>query len=151
MPAWRYDVGDTAAIAHQAAGRGELAPLVDSWHRMANRQRGELFAPVGEERIGCRSTSAPACSSSKVAKTASKSRSLLRIQNMEPAVRGRAPPSAGLVICDLCIAVGRVDENGDDPRRRHQLVQQLQPLRRKLHLQDGRAGDVAARTGEAGD
>ena len=45
-------VRNTAAVAHQAAGRGELAILVDRRHRVANRQRGELFAPADEECIG---------------------------------------------------------------------------------------------------
>ena len=36
----------TAAVAHQAAGRGKLAILVDRGHRVAERQCGELFAPA---------------------------------------------------------------------------------------------------------
>src|SRR5437660_453652 len=39
----------TASIAHQTAGRGELAILVDRGHRVAERQRGELLAPAIEE------------------------------------------------------------------------------------------------------
>ena len=35
----------TGPVAHQAAGRGELAKLVDRGHRVAERQCGELFAP----------------------------------------------------------------------------------------------------------
>ena len=42
----------TAAVAHQAAGRGELAILVDRGHRVAERQCGELLAPADEECIG---------------------------------------------------------------------------------------------------
>ena len=37
-------VRNAAAVAHQAAGRGELAKLEDRRHRMAHRQCGELFA-----------------------------------------------------------------------------------------------------------
>jgi hypothetical protein len=36
--------GDAAAIAHQAAGRGEFPKLEDRRHRMTQRQCGELFA-----------------------------------------------------------------------------------------------------------
>ena len=39
-------VRETASIAHQAAGRGELAVRGDRGHRMADRQCGELFDPA---------------------------------------------------------------------------------------------------------
>ena len=40
-------IGKTGAVAHQSAGRGELAPLIDRRYRMARRQSDELIAPVG--------------------------------------------------------------------------------------------------------
>ena len=51
----------------------------------------------------------------------------------------------------LGIGIGRVDEQGDDPRRGHQLVQQLQPLRPHLHVQRRVSREVAARSVHAGN
>ena len=45
-------VRNVRSVAQQTSGRGELAPLVDRRHRVAERQRGELFAPAREECIG---------------------------------------------------------------------------------------------------
>ena len=45
-------VRKTGSVAHQAAGRGELAILIDRGHRVAQRQCGELFALAIEEWIG---------------------------------------------------------------------------------------------------
>ena len=47
--------------------------------------------------------------------------------------------------------IGWIDEQGHDARRGDQLVQQLQPLRRGLHVRLGHARDVAARPAKAGD
>jgi len=45
-------ISDAAAIAHQAAGQGELAVCVDRGQRMASRQRRELFrAPMVEGTV----------------------------------------------------------------------------------------------------
>src|SRR5664279_4785371 len=41
-----------ASVAHQAAGRGELAIFENRGHRVAERQCSELFAPTNEEWIG---------------------------------------------------------------------------------------------------
>ena len=46
---------------------------------------------------------------------------------------------------------GRVDEQGHDGRRGDQLMQQLQPLRPDLHVQDAHAREVASRPVQAGD
>ena len=46
------DSGEAASVADQAAGRGELAPRVDRRNGMACRQRHELNASAGEERVG---------------------------------------------------------------------------------------------------
>ena len=40
-----------SSVAQQTSGHGKLTILVDRWHRVAERQRGELFAPAREERI----------------------------------------------------------------------------------------------------
>ena len=48
-------VGKTAAVAHQAAGFGELTKLEDRRHRMSRCQCGELHAPGDEKSIGARS------------------------------------------------------------------------------------------------
>src|SRR5260370_41583790 len=47
--------------------------------------------------------------------------------------------------------LGRVDEQTDDGRWGHQLMQQLEPLRLYLRVQRSYACDVAARSREAGD
>ena len=47
--------------------------------------------------------------------------------------------------------IGWIDEQGYDARRGDQLVQQLQPLRRYLHVRIGHARDIAARPVKAGD
>src|SRR5713101_337237 len=41
-----------ASVAHQTAGRGKLAIVVDCGHRVADRQCGKLVAPGIEEYIG---------------------------------------------------------------------------------------------------
>ena len=45
-------IGLIGSVAHQAAGRDELAQKVNSGNRMARRQRNELVAPTDEEGIG---------------------------------------------------------------------------------------------------
>src|SRR5215475_8961188 len=45
-------VSKTGSVAHEAAGRCELARLVDSGHGVTNRQCRELFEPATEEWIG---------------------------------------------------------------------------------------------------
>src|SRR5215475_1401760 len=46
-------VDKACSVAHQPAGLGKLAPLVDRRHRSTRRQRDELFTPCEGERIGC--------------------------------------------------------------------------------------------------
>ena len=57
------------------------------------------------------------------------------MQDMELAARGCGPPPAGLSTWVSALRIGRVDEERNDGRRGHQLVQQLQPLRPQLHVQ----------------
>ena len=45
-------VPEAAAIAHQAAGRGEFGILIDGRNPVAERQCGELFGSAGEETVG---------------------------------------------------------------------------------------------------
>jgi hypothetical protein len=45
-------VRKTGSVAHEAAGRCELARLVDRGHGVTNRQCRELFQPATEEWIG---------------------------------------------------------------------------------------------------
>ena len=40
------------SVAHQTSGRSEIAILIDRWHRVAERERGKLFALAGEKWIG---------------------------------------------------------------------------------------------------
>ena len=44
-------IGDAAAVGHETAGRGEFAKLINRGHGVTNGERGELFAPAGEEQI----------------------------------------------------------------------------------------------------
>jgi hypothetical protein len=52
-------VRKTASVAHQAAGGGELAILLDSGHTVTDGQCGELFALAIEKRIAANHE--PAC------------------------------------------------------------------------------------------
>ena len=45
-------VGDARAIAHQPTGLDKFTHRVSRGKRMARGQRGQLDAPVGEERVG---------------------------------------------------------------------------------------------------
>jgi hypothetical protein len=46
------DIPEVGSVANQAAAGGKRALIVHGGQRMAGRQRHELLAPVGEERIG---------------------------------------------------------------------------------------------------
>ena len=43
------------------------------------------------------------------------------------------------------VGIGRVEEQREDSRCRHQLVQQFEPLWHQLHRQAGDPGEIAAR------
>ena len=136
-----------ASVAHQAAGRGEFA-TDRSWHRMADRQCGELFLRL-VKNASMPITSAPARSWARLQRPYQ-----IRVRCWRAgygfAARGRGPPPA--VSFDWVSARGLVgiDEQAIDGRRRHQFTQQLHPLRPELSVK-GHAGDVAARPVEAGD
>ena len=99
---------------------------------MARRQRDELIAPADEERIGADERARRLAVRTSVAKAASISRSVLasRTMHLPPDgarrrlhVLGHAPRQLRLFgLTSTAIAVGA----------RHQLAQQLQPLRPKL-------------------
>ena len=90
-------VRKAGSIAHQAAGRGELAKLIDRRYPVAERQCGELFAPDGEEAIGAdHKRAGPHWT--KLAKAESMSRSVLACRTWSSQPEGAAPPPAGLLI-----------------------------------------------------
>jgi hypothetical protein len=116
-----------ASIAHQAACLDEPAILKDRGHRVAERERGELFAPRGKEWIVA--DHEPAGSQLEQGrKDRIKVAFGARVQDMEfePKAAGRR-----LHFSRLCLGSGsvRIDERSNDLRCRDQLVQQLQPLR----------------------
>ena len=116
---------------------------------MAERQRGELFAPA-EKNVSALITSPPARSWIKVAKALSRSRSVLacRTWSCSPRVWAAACMALDRV---SATGIGRVDEHGHRGRRGDQFVQHLEPFGSQLHAQGGHAREVAARPAEAGD
>src|SRR5260370_26067383 len=83
-------VGNTASIAQQPTGSGELTPLVDRGQRVADGRCSKLLDPTVE---GSGPTTRPAaCSRAAVASTASSSGSLLacRTWSLAPSVRAAA-------------------------------------------------------------
>ena len=94
---------------------------------MAERQRGELFAPRAKECIVA--DYKPACSQlEQGCEDRIELAFAARMQDMkfEPETAGRR-----LQVSRLCLGGGslRINERSNDVRRRGQLVQQLQPLR----------------------
>src|SRR5262249_22076155 len=67
-------LGNASTIAHQTTGFRELTQVITRGNSMLDRQCGELIALTEEKRIGGR---APAWTWGKVAKAASKLRSVL--------------------------------------------------------------------------
>src|SRR5262245_39305318 len=135
-------VGKATAIAHQAAGSDELAVFEDRWHRVSERQFGELLASAIEEGIVADH------------ERAGPELGQVRKDRIEIAL------NAGMYDTELqpkrvCrrlqipklrlgrVAIGRVDERGNDGGGGHQLVCQLQSLRCQLNSQCGRTRDIA--------
>ena len=87
----------TASVAHQAAGRGELAILEDRGHRVAERQCGELFAPAVEEWHRCRSR-ARLLAVGPRSQRPYRNRVRCSHAGHGVAARGCGPPPAGLAI-----------------------------------------------------
>ena len=126
---------NAASVAHQAAGRGELAILVDRGHRVAERQCGELFAPADEERRRRRSRARQPAVGPSVAKAVVEIAFGAGAAGHGAAARVCGPPPACLSTGSRQTGIGRIDEQRNDGRRGDQLVQQLQPLRPDLHAQ----------------
>jgi hypothetical protein len=74
-----------------------------------------------------------------------------RTENMElkpKPLRGKLRPSR----CGFGLhGIGGIDEQGNDSDGRHHFVKQIQQLRCQLHVQRGHAGNIAARSVEAGN
>ena len=51
-PDLKPGVGQAAAVAHQPAGLGELAPVIQRGKHMARRQRNELNTTADEQCVG---------------------------------------------------------------------------------------------------
>src|SRR5262245_43151925 len=116
----------TASVAHQAAGSGEPASWVDRWHRVAERQCGELFPAADEQSIGA--DHKPACSQlDHSCKDRFKVVFRAGTQDMELEPED-AGPRLEVSRRGINKSTGRVDEERNDCRRGDQLVQQFQPL-----------------------
>ena len=135
-------VRDAASVANQAAGGSEFVELIDRRHRVAYGQSGKLLAPRVEERIAA--DHEPACMEfDKVGKDRIEVAIGARVQDVEldPELVGRR---LKLSCFSHDIGPGWVDEHRDDGRGRHQLLQQLKPLRSDLHSQIGNTGEIAS-------
>src|SRR6516164_9429654 len=143
-------VGKATAIAHQAAGGDELAVFEDRRYRVTDGQCGELFAPANEEPIGADH------------ERAGPDLGQVRKDRIE-IVLGAGMHDTELQPERVCrrlqvpqlrlgrVAIGRVDQRGNDWGGGHQLVRQLQSLRCQLYSQCGRARDIATRSAHARD
>ena len=123
-------IAEAAAIAHQAAGQGELTEWEDRGQRMAGRQRRELFrAPVVE------GTDADQDRTNALLRKSCEGRFEIAIgsgihNNELQAQRARRR----LQVCDdgLGSRKGRVRENAEHGSIGYQLAEQLQSFRRQL-------------------
>ena len=106
------------------SGHRKPATLVDRWHRVAERQRSELFAPINEECIAAdyepaRSQLGQLCEDSIEVTFG------VGIQDvkLQPKVTSRCPQ---LLHADFSnMGVGWIDEQSHDARRGDQLVQEV--------------------------
>src|SRR6516164_3450015 len=140
-------VCNAASVAHQSAGRGKRAKLIDRGHSVAERQYRELFAPAIEEWIAPDHEPA-GFQWDQVCEGRINVASATRVQDME-----LPPHRAGrhLQIFRLNIATGksRVNECSYGARVGEQLVQQLQSLPIRFRTQRGHAREVTARSAQA--
>src|SRR5262249_45182923 len=138
------------SVAQQATSRGEAAILEDRGNRVADRQRGELFASDCEECTGANdqrvgSYLAQGCKRRiEIAFGAGMQR-----LELEPEGASRRLQVARKGFGKR--GTGRVDEQGKNGRRGQQFVQQFEPFRPDLGVQIGHAGQVAAGSVQAGD
>ena len=140
-------VPDAAAIAHQAAGRGEFGILIDGRNPVAERQCGELFGSAGEETVGADHERVGSHLKQRC-KDGSEVAASVQGMELDPKdARRRLQASP----CEFAIRIARVEEHGNGGRRGNYLVQQLQPFRRYLYVQLRRARDIAAWPAQAAD
>src|SRR5262249_28246307 len=138
---------NTAAVAHQSAGRGELTILVGGGHRVAECQSGKLCAADIEKDI--RADHERACSQlgqcceHRIEVALRPRMQDMRLQSERP--RG----SLQVLQLDRGVGVGRIDEQTHDGHRGDQLVQQFQTLWHNLDVEHAGAREVAARAVEA--
>src|SRR5216683_8325753 len=117
---------------------------------MADGQRAEQFAPAIEEWITA--DHEPACSQSDhICKNRIEVAVGAGMQDMELQSEGARRHLQVSRYGVGTSAIGRVDQYGEVRRCGDQLMQQVQPLRPQLHVQDAHARDVAARSAQAGD
>src|SRR5215471_14060455 len=132
-------VGQAAAVAHQAAGRGELAILVDRRHRMTARQLGKARTSAVEEGT-LPIASALARSWAKLANAASSSASVLacRTRVSSPIVRATACSSRdtvsalgllGLIRSAIVVAAGRSSRSSSSRFGPSSTFKMLTPVR----------------------
>src|SRR5262249_10068444 len=136
------------SVAHQSAGRGKRAKLIDRRHRVAEREHRQLFAPAVEEWIAPDHQPA-GFQWDKVCEGRINVASAARVQDMElpPQRAGRLLQLARL---DIATGKSRVDERGYCAPFGEQLVQQLQSLPIRFRTQRGHACEVTARSVQAG-
>ena len=144
---------NAASVAHQAAGRGELADSCgDRGHRVASCQRSQLVAAAVEECIDARSRARRPAVGPSVAKTVSKSRSVLAFRTWQTAARACGPLPASLSIGLGKSGIGRVDEqrNRSSPWGPAS-CSSASCFGPSSALNVVTPGDIAARSGKAGD
>ena len=121
--------------------------MEDRWHRVAERQRRELLASAHQESVGADHQPA----GTQLAQGGEGRLELALgacMQDVE-----RKPERACRRLQVFCLnrgyRVARVEQQGDRARRRHELVDQLQPLLPGIDVERDHAGEVAARPIEA--
>ena len=117
---------------------------------MARRQRDELLAPAGEERVAIDDERLRALVATSVAKAVSISCSLLAFTTWSSSPSLRAASCASRV-SGSDVGIGRIDEQANDGSVGHRFVQHLQPDCHRGRGEEAHAGDVAARPVEARD
>ena len=83
---------------------------------MARRQRDELIAPADEEWIGADDRARRLAARTRLRRPHRIRASVLALQDIESAARGRGPPPARLAYCASAVRIGRVDEQRDCSR-----------------------------------
>src|SRR5262249_24005210 len=135
-------IGKATAIAHQAAGGDELAVFEDRWHRVSERQFGELLASAIEEGIVAdHERGGPELGQVRKDRIEIALNAGMYDTELQPkrVCRRLQVPQLRLGR----VTIGRVDERGNYGGGGHQLVCQLQSLRCQLNSQCGRTPGIA--------